>query len=171
MKKENILVVAIICAVIAGGMIYNNLKSVGLKDFNSKKETVQTSDATTINFQEYAQGRALAKTQEKHIFLYFHADWCTYCRKLTSTTFQGKEVLAYLKDNFISISVDTDQNKELADQWKVKGLPTLWFLKSDSTKIDSIPGYVDKRQFLHILKYIHTQSYDKMSFSEFIKTI
>ena len=59
----------------------------------------------------------------------------------------------------------------MAAQWNVKGLPTMWFLKSDRSKISSIPGYVDKKQFLHILKYIHTQSYEKMNFQQFMKTI
>jgi thioredoxin-related protein len=67
--------------------------------------------------------------------------------------------------------VDTDKDQERANQWKVKGLPTLWFLKSDHSKITSIPGYIDAEQFLNALKYIHTASYDKMSFQDFIKTI
>ncbi|MBU8848788.1 MAG: thioredoxin family protein [Desulfobacterales bacterium] len=113
----------------------------------------------------------LAKNQNKHIFLYFHADWCTYCKDLKKTTFKNKAVLDYLKDNFISVKVDTDKNNKLATQWNVKGLPTLWFLKPDNSKINSVPGYVNPEQFLHILKYIHTASYDKMSFQEFIKTI
>ena len=113
----------------------------------------------------------LAKAENKHIFLYFHADWCTYCKKLKKTTFRNKAVLNYLKDNFISIAVDTDKKQELATQWSLRGLPTLWFLQPDNSKISSIPGYIDAKQFLHILKYIHTASYDKMSFQEFAKTL
>ena len=109
--------------------------------------------------------------QDKPVFLYFHADWCTYCTKLKKTTFADKDVLNYLNDNFISIAIDTEKEKEFASQWGVKGLPTLWFLKSDSSKISNLPGYVGPDQFLAILKYISTQSYEKMSFAEFVKTI
>ena len=105
------------------------------------------------------------------MFLYFHADWCTYCTKLKKTTFSDKDVLNYLNDNFISIAIDTEKEKEFASQWGIKGLPTLWFLESDSSKISNLPGYVGPEQFLTILKYISTQSYEKMSFAEFIKTI
>ncbi|MBT3176310.1 MAG: thioredoxin fold domain-containing protein [Desulfobacula sp.] len=171
MKKENLLVIAIICIAVIGFVAYKNFNSKKQTDSIQGKGFVQTSDSSKIDWQNYAQGRELAKNQNKHIFLYFHADWCTYCRKLKKTTFKDKTVLKYLKDNFISIEVDTDKNQEMAAQWNVKGLPTMWFLKSDRSKISSIPGYVDKKQFLHILKYIHTQSYEKMNFQQFMKTI
>lgn len=171
MKKENMLVIALICIAFAGVMVYNNSKSNIQIDFTPDKASGQNIEASTIEWQDYTQGMALAKKQDKHIFLYFHADWCTYCRKLKATTFQDKKVLAYLKDNFISIPVDTDKEQVLSKQWKVRGLPTLWFLKPDNSKISSLPGYVDEKQFLDILKYIHTKSYDKMSYNEFMKTL
>ena len=171
MKKENVLVIAIVCIAVIGAVIYYNSKYGMKKDYTPAKGFSQARDGSNIDWQGYAKGMELAEATGKHVFLYFYADWCTYCRKFKKTTFRNEAVLAYLKNNFISISVDTDQNQELATQWKVKGLPTLWFLKPDHSKISRIPGYVDEKQFLHILKYIHTQSYDKMNFHEFIKTI
>ncbi|MCD4719081.1 MAG: thioredoxin fold domain-containing protein [Desulfobacula sp.] len=171
MKRENILIVAIICIAFAGVMIYNKSKSEKQADAIQDKGPAQISGTSNIDWQGYDQGMELAKTENKPIFLYFHADWCTYCKKLTKTTFRNKAVLNYLKDNFISITVNTDKKQELATQWSIRGLPTLWFLKSDNSKISSIPGFIDAKQFLHILKYIHTASYDKMSFQEFVKTI
>ena len=111
-----------------------------------------------------------AAGQGKQIVLYFHADWCTYCTKLKETTFKDNDVIQYLDDNFISIAVDTDQNRELANEWQVKGLPTIWFLKADGTKISSVPGYVDEKQFMNMLEYIHTESFETMSFSQFLKS-
>jgi thioredoxin-related protein len=152
-------------------MIYINSKPEKQTDSIQGNEPSQISDTSTIDWQGYAQGMELAKIEKKPIFLYFYADWCTYCKKLKKTTFKNKAVLNYLKNNFISITVDTDKKQELATQWSVRGLPTLWFLKPDNSKISSIPGYIDAKQFLHILKYIHTASYDKMNFQEFVKTL
>ena len=80
-------------------------------------------------------------------------------------------MVTYLKENFVSISVDSDKNQTLATQWKIRGLPTLWFLKPDGAKVSHIPGYVDEKQFLQILKYIHTQSYERMKFQEFLDSL
>lgn len=171
MKKENLLVIVLICIAVASVFVYKKSISPKKADLLLEKGDNNESGASAIDWQAYTVGMALAKKSNKHIFLYFHADWCTYCQKLKKTTFKDKEILAYLRDNFVSIAVDTDHNRELSTQWKVTGLPTLWFLKPDNSKISNIPGYVDKKQLLNVLKYIHTQSYDKLSFHEFVKTI
>jgi thioredoxin-related protein len=171
MKKENILVIVIISIAMAGFLFYNNLSFKDKINPENKQNASIESDTSRIDWNDYAQGMKIAQESGKHIFLYFHAEWCTYCTKLKKTTFKDKKVLNYLRDNFVSISVDTDKNNELANQWKVRGLPTLWFLEQDSSKIDNIPGYVESKQFLKILKFIHTRGYEKMSFKEFSATI
>ncbi len=80
-----------------------------------------------------------------------------------------KKVQAYLDDNFVSISVDTDQNQALSQTWQVTGLPTMWFLTPEGERISSLPGYVDGSQFLKVLEYIRTQSYLTMNFQDFVK--
>jgi uncharacterized protein YyaL (SSP411 family) len=119
MKKENILVVAIICIAIAGALIYFNLKPDNDANANSvahqatrsieQKEIITAAKTSGIGWQSYAKGIDIAKTQDKPVFLYFHADWCTYCTKLKKTTFADRKVLNYLNDNFISIAIDTEK--------------------------------------------------------------
>jgi len=127
--------------------------------------------AGEIQWQGYEKGMAMAKAQGKKIFLYFHADWCTYCKKMKKGTFRDNAVASYLNENFISISIDSDRKKNLAGSYGVRGLPTLWLLKEDHSKLSSLPGYVDARRLLTILKYVHTESYEKMSFNAFVKTL
>ena len=122
----------------------------------------------TIHWEDYAAGLARAKSEEKHVFLYFHADWCSYCKKLKQTTFKDKRVVAYLAENFVSISVDTDKDTRRATEWKVRGLPTLWFLDVDGKKISHLPGFVTPDQFMYVLEFIRTDSYNSMSFQEFL---
>ena len=129
------------------------------------------SYAEVINWQPYEKGIAMAEEQGKKIFLYFHADWCTYCKKMKESTFQDISVVKYLSDNFISIAVDSDKEKKIASFYGVRGLPTLWLLKQNSTKLSSLPGYVDAKRLINILKYIRTESYAKMSFSDFINNM
>jgi thioredoxin-related protein len=170
MKKENKIIIALFCIAVAIVYSYNNSKFGRLVSLGPDNVSASTDTVSMIAWQTYDEGMRLAKEQDKHILLYFHAEWCTYCRKLDHTTFQDKKVIKYLKENFISISVDSDKNKELTTQWKVRGLPTFHFLEPDSSKISNLPGYVDGKQFLRILNYIHSKSYDKMNFHEFMKT-
>ncbi len=124
-----------------------------------------------IHWQSYDKGLAMAKTQNKNIFLIFHTDWCSYCKKMDKTTFKNPGLISYLNEYFISIKVNSDKEKKIASAYAVRGLPTLWFLKEDSTKISRIPGYVNADILIKVLKYIKTENYVKMSFKDFVKTM
>jgi thioredoxin-related protein len=124
-----------------------------------------------INWQTFEQGLSLAAKQEKKIFLYFHADWCKYCSKMGSITFKDSQVIDLLNKEFISIQVDSEKQQKIANTYGVRGLPNSWFLDKDATRINSLPGYVDGSVFALILKYIETDSFEKMSFQEFTKTL
>jgi len=176
MKKENVLVAVLIVIAVAGIFLFNSSKApetvtqaaqVPLQ--KSLSGTLPVEATGTIGWKDYTPGMAMAGKESKSIFLYFHAEWCTYCTKLKQTTFKDKKILGYLEDNFISIQVDSDKEQALAQEWRVKGLPTLWFLESDGTRISSIPGYLDATKLLQVLRYVHTKSYNSMDFQDFIK--
>ncbi len=190
MKKENVLVIVLVTIVLAG-LFWIFTARTGPKNpagtggtepvaavRKPGAEATGTADLENgnagqnnrIDWKDYTPGLAQAKTQDKNVFLYFYAQWCTYCTQLKKTTFVDDKVLAYLEKNFVSISVDTDQNQTLSQTWQVKGLPTMWFLTPDGGRISSLPGYVDGSQLLQILRYIHTKSYDTMSFQDFVKS-
>ena len=127
--------------------------------------------SSEINWQTYEKGISMAKKQEKKIFLYFHADWCKYCEKMGTTTFKNSQVIDLLNKEFISIQIDSEKQDKIAYKYGVRGLPASWFLEKDATRINTLPGYVDGPVFALILKYIKTDSFQKMSFQEFTKTL
>lgn len=171
MRKENILVGVLICMAAAGVLAYQ-YSAVKNTDTPSDADRARKVEATsTIGWENFEKGMLLANKENKHVFLYFHAEWCTYCTKLKKTTFKDKDVLTYLAQNFISISVDADQHRELAKQWRVRGLPTIWFLKPDGSKISNIPGYINAGQMIKFLEYIHLKTYEQIGFNDFIKTL
>ncbi|MBF0234733.1 MAG: thioredoxin fold domain-containing protein [Desulfamplus sp.] len=124
-----------------------------------------------IDWKSYDQGITIAKEQNKKVFLYFHAQWCGYCRKMEGSTFQDKALIDYMNANFIAIKVDSDVEKKIAETYNVRGLPTSWFLKSNSDKLSNMPGYIDADRLLTILKYVRTESYEKMSYNDFAKNL
>ncbi len=171
MKKENMLVMVLIYIAFTGVMIHNHINEAGAVETASKKISEQGSKDANIQWKGYTEGMELAKSRNKNIFLYFHAEWCSYCKKMESTTFKDKKVSTYLNENFISIQIDTDKDTVISNQWKVRGLPTIWFLKPDGTKVNNLPGYVDGEYLSKVLNYIHSGKYEKMSFNEFQETL
>lgn len=142
MRKENVLVAALVVMILGGVFGYGALISKGAPPAGPSVAMAQPAasvaavadPAENIVWKDYTPGMVLAGKQNKSIFLYFHAPWCSYCTKLKETTFKDKKVLAYLNENFVSIQVNTDENQALAKKWQVRGLPTMWFLESGGKK-------------------------------------
>lgn len=133
--------------------------------------SVSTAEESGIEWRKYDEGVAMAKAEKKKIFLYFHADWCGYCHKMDASTFKDAGVIDYLNDNYITIKVDSDKETKIASKYSVRGLPTSWFLKANSDKLSSMPGYIDAKRLLTILKYVKTESYEKMNYRDFEKSL
>ncbi len=141
MKKGNILVLLLICIVLALVMY-----------FVEKRQASRSSDLhesiNKINWEDYQEGLALAASTNKPVMLYFHAQWCQYCEKMQKTTFVDTNVAMTLHKKFVCIRIDVDENRQLARDWNVRGLPFVWFLSSHGSKIMRIPGFVDSGTFL-----------------------
>ena len=116
----------------------------------------------TIHWKSYAAGVREAKAQDKKIFLHFMTQWCGYCKQMNRVTFQDDEVIEYLNRYFVSIKVDGDQEKDLAEKYKVTGFPDNRFLDSDMNQAYKLPGFADPMVFRFFMEYVQTDSYKTM---------
>jgi thioredoxin-related protein len=126
-----------------------------------------TVHADTIKWQPYDAGISKAKKEGKKIFLHFYADWCQYCHTMKKKTFTDTGIVNYLNTNFVSIKVNSDKSRAVALKYRVRGLPSNWFLAEDGEKIGNRPGYIQAGDLMTFLKFIHTNSYKKMSLGAF----
>ncbi|MCJ7615274.1 MAG: thioredoxin fold domain-containing protein [Desulfobacterales bacterium] len=124
-----------------------------------------------IKWYTYKQGIELSKIEGVKIFLYFYADWCTYCKKMEKETFNDDSVVSYLNDNFISIKVNSDRDTKTALDFGVRGLPSSWFIEKNGERISNLPGFIAADILLNVLKYINTDSYKEMPFREFMQNM
>jgi len=129
-----------------------------------------TGASDEIKWHSYNQGLALAKQEEKKVFVHFYADWCAYCKKMENETLKNPAVIDYLNQNFIPVRVNSDKDRDLARNYYIRGLPSTWFVSETGEKISSLPGYISAEMLLNALKFIHTDSYKKMSFKDFIES-
>ena len=76
------------------------------------------------------------------VMIDFWAAWCGPCRMISPTVEElSKEYSGKLK----VLKLNTDENSEIASQYKIMGIPTIMFFK-DGVKLDQIVGVVPKRQ-------------------------
>jgi thioredoxin-related protein len=88
----------------------------------------------------------LANKEKKPLMLFFTgSDWCGWCVKLQKEVFKQNEFKKWAQDNVILVEVDFPraniqseeikaQNRNLQQQFGVRGYPTCWFVKADKLK-------------------------------------
>jgi thioredoxin-related protein len=64
----------------------------------------------THTFQEAEQ---LAIKNPKHIVVFIHTAWCTYCKMMENSTFKNKEVIATLNDNYYFVPFDAESTESI----------------------------------------------------------
>lgn len=104
-------------------------------------------------------------------FIYFKSNNCGYCRKLESNAFSSSQIINYINENFIPVRVNVDQDPKLAKRYRVQGVPDLRFLSAEGEDIARWPGYTEADHLLALLKFVHTDSYKKMNFTDFVKSM
>jgi len=87
-----------------------------------------------------------AQKEKKLLLLDFTAIWCGPCHKMEKDTWAAAEVRAWLSENAISIQIDVDQDRELAQRFRIEAMPTVVALR-EGAEFDRVVGYRNAPQF------------------------
>ncbi len=92
----------------------------------------------------------VSKATGRPVFLGAHASWCGYCKKLINVVYADTVVARYFNTNYINISIDVDKEfgRHIAQKYGVKAYPTLLFLNGRGEVLNRINGYVDPSEML-----------------------
>ncbi len=88
-----------------------------------------------------------AKNLSKPIFLYFRSETCYWCIKFEEESLSDKNVIEIMNKNFVLVSVDTFNQKNVALNLNVRTTPYIIFFTKDGEEISRIPGYIPKEEF------------------------
>ncbi len=82
----------------------------------------------------------LLSSDGKPMLVDFYADWCKPCREM-------KPVFDSLKNVYGSgidfVSINVDENRNLAEQYRIEAIPCLVFIAPDGTELHRLVGYQD----------------------------
>ncbi len=136
-----------------------------------------------IEWLDFNDGLAKARSENKPLFVEFYTDWCIYCRKFQKETIKDRNVGKMLSENFAYVRVNAENSKnrvkfygkslsnvELTQVLGITAFPALVFLDSEGKPISKLFGFIPPRQFTAVLDYIHQKCYEtQISFDEFAK--
>lgn len=112
----------------------------------------------------------LSSENKKVRMIYFHAEWCMWCKKLEKEVFNDFEVNNYIEQHFLPFQADVESRniieykskyltiKQLAELLNVKTFPTVVFINSSQEPIGVINGYYEKTDYMKGLEYLINDS-------------
>ena len=96
--------------------------------------------SASLSWYEGAAGyeRAAQEWKQSHApaFIYFHTDWCHFCREFERELLSKTEVKEYLQ-NVVKVRINPEagrKDQEIAAMFGVAGYPAIFMLPSGATK-------------------------------------
>lgn len=155
-------------------------------DQNSPKEEKIVSE---IKWHDFESINKLAQNKDRKIFIYVYTDWCSWCKKMSSTSFEDQEIISLLNDKFYPVKFNGESKEIISFRdhefnfIKNNGrgyhqltasllnnklsYPSIVFLDEEMNMIQAIPGYKSSEDLNIILKYLGNKIYEQKSFEEY----
>lgn len=153
----------------------------------------QNSEKNKINWMSFEEAVKKNETNPKKIFIDVYTDWCGWCKRMDQTTFIDSAVVAYMNENFYAVKFDAEQSEsvefmgytfinenpngpkksphQLAQallQGKMS-YPSYVFMDEKNELLTVVPGYVDAKSFMPILKYFGSNAYLDTKWEDYSK--
>ncbi len=96
---------------------------------------------------DYPTARKEAEEKKLPLMVVVGTDQCVYCRKLETTTFVDRDVLAMLGGKVVLLKVDANKEAEFCRAMRVTMYPTTVIAGADGKVFAYLAGYVGPDQF------------------------
>ncbi len=102
----------------------------------------------------YERAIAEQKTSSKPVLVYFHTEWCGYCRMLENNVFSTR-TFASRYGSILKVKVNPEEgsaDRDLARQYSVTGYPTVYVIAKGSPR-GPIVGYAPPDRYYEALNH------------------
>lgn len=124
--------------------------------FFKKKDKPKALTVTAHNFNE------LVTQEDTAILLDFWAGWCGPCKVLGPFV---DELAGDFKDRAIIGKVNIDSNPEIVQQFKIKSVPTILFIKNRRV-VERISGLVPKPNLAEMVEDLIAYEFEELGEEE-----
>ena len=111
----------------------------------TKASVLQKKQITWIEDHDF--GMHVAKKRNLDVVLFLYADWCSWCKKMMSSTFNDPRIRMH-KDEFVWVKVNSDQEKQIGQQYRQEGFPLTVLLDDHGKIVKQISGFRTADQLL-----------------------
>jgi len=119
---------------------------------NSCASTKKSPKKARIKFQKhkFEEVLAIAKEQDKLVFIDFWASWCSPCRKMDEEVLSDKKLVDFFNKNFISIKLDADSEDAILPKinYDVRSIPAYIWVDGDGNMVYNYRGTTTVSNFI-----------------------
>jgi uncharacterized protein YyaL (SSP411 family) len=109
--------------------------------------------AKTINWRtDFDAARREAEQARKYRLLFFHTEWCGYCRLMLERTFTDAGVIALVTEKFIPVKLDAEKEEELSRRYNITGYPTTVIIDPRDREVGRVAGYLPPKECQKMLQ-------------------
>jgi thiol-disulfide isomerase/thioredoxin len=116
-----------------------------LKQQPRSRSLQQQTKNTLMVPTNYNVALQISKKTNKKIFLYFTAEWCVYCKKMTPI-FNNLVVKKQL-DNMVVYHIDIDKEPQLATKYQISTIPAYRIIDGNERVLKVGQGYKSLDEF------------------------
>ncbi len=101
---------------------------------------------------DYEQALEQARKMHKPVFLQFHRDPCSGCKKLYAVTYPDPDVAAEMHGWFVCLRQDIRQDRKVRGLYSAVWMPSFYVLDYRGKAYFSFPGFLEPEDFRVILR-------------------
>ncbi len=103
-----------------------------------------------FNQQQWKDVLALAKKENKLIFMDAYTTWCGPCKMMVKNTFPDPEVGTFFNEHFVNVQFDMEKGEglDIAKTYSVRAYPTFLIINGDGKLVHRGVGYLTPDKFL-----------------------